>query len=85
MRNKDNYETRFQEYLDANVHPETARNIGRIVWHSPMGSAEFAMNIVLQMQLDRARADEELLGQGQYEYNLADREGNGLAPGLGRE
>jgi hypothetical protein len=80
MKRRDNYQERFQEYLDANVHPETARNIGRIVWSSPMGSAEFAMNIVLQMQLDHMRKDEEVAGQAQFEYNLADREGEALPP-----
>lgn len=59
----ESYEARLQEYLAREVHPETARNIGRIVWSSQVGSAEFAMAIILQMQLDHCRRDEEIAGQ----------------------
>lgn len=59
----ESYEARLQEYLAREVHPETARNIGRIVAESPLMSAEGAMSIILQMQLDHCRRDEEIAGQ----------------------
>lgn len=72
----ESYEARFQEYLAREVHPETARNIGRIVTTSPLVSAETAMAIVLQMQLDPVRKDNELLGQEQL--NLGEHYGSSL-------
>lgn len=59
----ESYEARLQEYLAREVHPETARNIGRIVAESPLMSAEGAMSIILQMQLDHCRKDDEIAGQ----------------------
>lgn len=63
MRNQENYETRLQEYMEQNLHPETAKHIGEIIFHSHVGSAEFAMNIILQMQLDHLRKDSDLSNQ----------------------
>lgn len=72
----ESYEARLNEYLAREVHPETARNIGRIVMTSPLVSAETAMAIVLQMQLDPVRKDNELLGQEQL--NLGEHYGSPL-------
>ena len=57
------YEVRLQEYLDRELHPETARNIGAIVAHSFTMSAEGAMGIILELQQDHARRDAELASQ----------------------
>lgn len=86
MKGKDNYETRFHEYLRDNLHPETAANLKEMVFHSPLGSAEFTMGVILQMQLDHVRKDQDMQieGQGQLEYGLADREGEALPPQIER-
>lgn len=76
MRKAEGYEARLEEYLAREVHPETAANIGRIVSSSPLMSAEGAMAIVLQMQLDPVRKDNELLGQEQL--NLGEHYGSSL-------
>lgn len=54
------YEARFEEYVDRELHPETAANLKEMVFHSPLGSAEFTMGVILQMQLDHVRKDAEL-------------------------
>lgn len=72
----ESYEARLQEYLAREVHPETARNIGALVARSFLGTSEFAMAIVLQMQLDPVRKDNELLGQEQL--NLGEHYGSSL-------
>ena len=62
-RKPEGYEARLNEYMEANLHPDTAKHIGEILFRSPIGSAEFAMSIILQMQLDPVRKDSELLSQ----------------------
>ena len=59
-RRPDGYEQRFDEYVDRELHPETAAHLKQLVWHSPVGSAEFAMGVILQMRLDHARRDAEV-------------------------
>jgi hypothetical protein len=62
----EGYELRLQEYMEVNLHPETAKHIGELVFHSPLGSSEFAMNIILQMQLDHLRKDTEIVEQAHH-------------------
>lgn len=79
----DAYEARLHDYLEREVHPETAKNIGEIVFRSPLGSSEFAMSIILQMQLDPIRKDRDLESphfDNVFVYKGRDQEGEALPP-----
>ena len=69
------YSERLGEYMQDNLHPETARNIGRLLFHSPLGTAEYTMAVILEMQQDHARRDAELADQvpGQGELPIIER------------
>lgn len=54
--NQGSYTDRFHEYIDAELHPETAQHIGEIV-NMGLRGEEFAMSVILQMQLDPIRKE----------------------------
>lgn len=56
------YEARLNEYMTRELHPETARYIGEMVAHSELLSAKAAMGVIIQMQLDHLRKDNEAVG-----------------------
>lgn len=65
MERPGGYAERLNEYMRRELHPETAENIGRIVATSELMSAEGAMSIILQMQLDHLRRDADMVAQTQ--------------------
>lgn len=66
----EGYEARLAEYMNEHLHPETAKIIGDMVLRSPLGSSEFAMGIVVQMQLDPTRKDDDIVHQGEPGHNV---------------
>lgn len=59
------YIDRLHDYMERELHPETAQFIGELVLRSDMLSAEMAMSIILQMQLDHIRKDADIEKQTQ--------------------
>lgn len=55
-------------FMQRELHPETAKNIGEMVTRSELLSAEAALAIVMQMKLDIVRQDKELLDSAQGEF-----------------
>lgn len=66
----EGYEARLMEYMGRELHPETAQHIGDMVMHSELLSAEMAMAVIIQMQLDHVRKDAELDAQQMADIQL---------------
>lgn len=55
----ESYEHKLNTYMEQNLHPDTAENIGKLIFHSPLGTSEFAMSIILEMVLDPLRKESQ--------------------------
>lgn len=73
METLTNYEDKLKDYMERYLHPETARNIGHLVATSELLSAETAMAVIIEMQVDHARRDAELASQVQEQISRQNR------------